>query len=565
MDFERSSGLLLHPTSFPSKYGIGDFGSYAYKFIDFLKKAKQSLWQILPLGPTSFGDSPYQSFSTFAGNFLLISPELLVKENYLKKEDLVKIPEFDDTTIDYGVTIEYKNSLYRKAYENFKLSATNEQKLAYNKFCTKNISWLEDYTLFVALKDYFINQRNIQEDNLEKNVDSNKESDTINNEDIKVFSNEENQESKIFNQEFETFKKAHSKILSGTIVNDYYFGAVWSTWPEDLVTRKPEALNEWKEKLSDEIKYYKFLQYEFLRQWNKLKDYANTNNIKIIGDIPIFVAYDSADTWANPDLFHLDTKGFPKVVAGVPPDYFSATGQLWGNPLYKWENHKKTEYKWWIDRIKETLKLVDIVRIDHFRGFDEYWEIPANEKTAINGKWKKGPGKDLFIAIKKALGKLPIIAEDLGIISDSVGKLRDYFDFPGMKILQFAFLEDDVKAENPYLPHNANKNSVIYSGTHDNNTTKGWYKEISDIEKDIIRRYMNISGENISWDFIRLAYSTVCNMAIVTMQDIMNLDSDCRMNTPGEASNNWQWRYTQDMLLDEYTERLAYLSKLFGR
>lgn len=558
MDFERSSGLLLHPTSFPSKYGIGDFGSYAYEFIDFLKKAKQSLWQILPLGPTSFGDSPYQSFSTFAGNFLLISPELLLEENYLTKEDLVEIPEFDDTRIDYGVTIEYKNSLYKKAYENFKLCATNQQKLAYNKFCTENILWLEDYTLFVALKDYFINQRNIQEDNIERDIDNIKE-------DIKVFLNEKNEESETFNQEFETFAKTHSKILSGTIVNDYYFGAVWSTWPEDLVTRKPEALNEWKEKLSDEIKYYKFLQYEFSRQWNKLKDYANTNDIKIIGDIPIFVAYDSADTWANPDLFHLDTKGFPKVVAGVPPDYFSATGQLWGNPLYKWENHKKTKYKWWIDRIKETLKLVDIVRIDHFRGFDEYWEIPSNEKTAINGKWKKGPGKDLFIAIKKALGKLPIIAEDLGIISDSVGKLRDYFDFPGMKILQFAFLEDDVKAENPYLPHNVNKNSVIYSGTHDNNTTKGWYKEISDIEKDIIRRYMNISGGNISWDFIRLAYSTVCNMAIITMQDIMNLDSDCRMNTPGEASNNWQWRYTQDMLLDEYAERLDYLSKLFGR
>lgn len=542
MDFERSSGILLHPTSFPSKYGIGDFGLYAYKFIDFLKKAEQTLWQVLPLGPTSFGDSPYQSFSTFAGNTLLISPEILRKENYLTNEDLLEIPEFDDTIIDYGVVIEYKDLLYKKAYEKFNLSATKQQKLAYDKFCTENIFWLEDYTLFAALKDYFIQQRNIQED--------------INSIDG---------EAKVFNENFEIFKETHSKILSGNIVNDYYFGAVWSTWPDDLVARKPEALNEWKEKLSDKIKYYKFLQYEFSRQWNKLKDYANTNDIKIIGDIPIFVAYDSADTWANPDLFHLDTKGFPKVVAGVPPDYFSATGQLWGNPLYKWENHKKTKYKWWIDRIKGTLKLVDIARIDHFRGFDEYWEIPANEKTAINGKWRKGPGKDLFIAIKKALGELPIIAEDLGIISESVGKLRDYFDFPGMKILQFAFLEDDIKAENPYLPHNVEKNSVIYSGTHDNNTTKGWYKEINYTEKDIIRRYINVSGENISWDFIRLAYSTVCSMAIVTMQDIMNLDSDCRMNTPGEASNNWQWRYTQDMILDEFAERLAYLSKLFGR
>jgi 4-alpha-glucanotransferase len=531
MKFKRSSGLLVHPTSFPSPFGIGDLGLGAYTFIDFLKESKQALWQILPLGPTSFGDSPYQSFSTFAGNTLLISPELLVKEGYLSEADLVNTPDFAPTKIDYATVSTYKAELYKKAYRTFKVSASKEQKIAYNKFCIDNISWLEDYSLFVALKEYFIEQRRTEKDS----------------------------------NDYLAFKKTHKKILSANIIDDYYFGGVWSTWPTDLLNRKPEVLDKWKKALSEHTRYYKFLQYEFFRQWALLKAYANEADIKIIGDIPIFVAYDSADTWANPELFYLDSKGFPTEVAGVPPDYFSTTGQLWGNPLYNWEVHKSNHYKWWINRIESSLSLVDIVRIDHFRGFDEYWAIPAGEKTAVNGTWKKGPGKSLFEAIAKELGDLPIIAEDLGIITDSVRSLRDELGFPGMKILQFAFSCEDETRENAYLPHNLTQNAIIYSGTHDNDTTQGWYKTSEDCDLDIVRRYMNISGENIAWDFIRLAYSTVCDIAIVPLQDVMKLGSEARMNTPGVPAGNWQWRYTTQMLKDEYAEGLSYLADLFGR
>lgn len=549
MRFKRSGGLLLHPTSFPSKYGIGDLGLSAYEFIDFLKRANQTIWQILPLGPTSFGDSPYQSFSTFAGNTLMISPEILIEEGYIVKSDLKEIPDFDPISIDYNEVSKYKSGIYKKAYQNFKISATDKQKAAYNKFCLENIYWLEDYSLFISLKEHFIEERKpvVQISKIKEEIKSSE------------------LEEEIESLEFKEFKTKYSKILKDNAIKDYYFGAVWSTWPDELVNRQISALDEWKKKLSEKMRYYKFLQYEFFRQWNKLKKYANANNIKIIGDIPIFVAYDSADTWANPDLFYLNKQGFPTVVAGVPPDYFSVTGQLWGNPLYKWENHKKTHYKWWIDRISNSFKSLDILRIDHFRGFDEYWEVPFSEETAVKGKWKKGPGKELFTAIKKALGELPIIAEDLGLLTDSVEQLRDYFNFPGMKILQFAFLATDEKAENDYLPHNLVKNAVVYSGTHDNDTTKGWYSKSDNKDKDVVRRYINVNGENISWDFIRLAYSTVCDIAIVTMQDVMELDSQYRMNTPGTPSGNWKWRYTKNMLLNEYAEKLKYLSKLFGR
>lgn len=530
MNFERSSGILLHPTSFPGKYGIGDLGEEAYKFIDFLKKAKQSLWQILPIGPTSYGDSPYQSFSAFAGNLLLISPDLLVEEGYLTKEDIAQVPDFPKNKVDFGKVTKYKKELFKKAYEGFKKNASNEQKIAYSKFCYENIDWLEDYSLFVSLKDYFINKRTYEGKNAE----------------------------------YKAFKKECTTI-NEKIFDDYYFGAVWSTWPAELAARREDVLKEWKTELSEEMRTYKFLQYEFARQWKKLKAYANENEIKIIGDIPIFVAYDSADVWANPELFYLDSKGFPTVVAGVPPDYFSETGQLWGNPLYNWEIHKQNGYKWWIKRIKNMLNLVDILRIDHFRGFDEYWAVLAGEETAINGEWLKGPNVDLFNAIEKELGKLPIIAEDLGILTDSVCQMRDTLGFPGMKILQFAFYADDKYRTNDYLPHNLTKNSVIYSGTHDNDTTKGWYANSDDLDMDIVRRYMNINGDNIAWDFIRLACSTVCDIAIHTMQDIMNLGSEARMNTPGTMSGNWQWRYTEDMLRDDFANGLAYICDIFGR
>lgn len=531
MEFKRSSGILLHVTCLPSKFGIGDVGVEAYHFIDFLHKSKQALWQVLPIGPTSFGDSPYQSFSTFAGNTLLISPELLVQQGYLTQSDIENSPEFNPSKIDYASVAVYKNELYKKAYKNFNTSAASQQKAAYNKFCLDNLSWLEDYSLFVALKDYFIEQRR----------------------------NDKN------SSEYKAFKKTTAKCLQPNLADDYYFGGVWTTWPKGLVQRKPEALAKWKDALSEYMCYYKFLQYEFNRQWQQLKHYANEQGVKIIGDIPIFVAYDSADTWANPNLFHLDSSGFPTEVAGVPPDYFSATGQLWGNPLYDWKAHKATGYQWWINRITNTLQSVDIIRIDHFRGFDEYWAIPAGQITAINGTWKKGPGADLFEAIEKALGNLPIIAEDLGIITDSVRDLRDQLKLPGMKILQFAFSAEDTKRENAYLPHNLSKNSVLYTGTHDNDTTQGWYEHSDDPDMDIVRRYMNISGKNIAWDFIRLAYASVCAIAIIPLQDVMQLDSSARMNTPGVPSGNWQWRYTNDMLKDDYAQSLAYLADLFGR
>lgn len=528
MSFERSSGILVHPTSFPSAYGIGDLGKGAYAFIDFLEKSNQKLWQILPLGPTSFGDSPYQSFSTFAGNPLLISPDHLVSEGYLLQEDLSCTPPFDPHTVDYGPLIEYKSTLYKRAFERFRSNASSMQRKAFDAFCLKNQLWLDDYCLFVSLKDHFIRTRK-----------------TIG-----------------MDQAYTQFAKTNEKYLKGNALNDYYFGAVWSTWDRDLAERNPESIQKWTALLADEISYYKFLQYEFFREWTLLKEYANQKHIQVIGDIPIFVAYDSADVWANPDLFYLDSKGYPTIVAGVPPDYFSVTGQLWGNPLYNWEAHKKNNYGWWIERVKEVLKLVDIVRIDHFRGFEAYWAVPYGEETAIHGEWRKGPEKDLFHAIEKSLGKLPIIAEDLGLITPGVIDLRDTFEFPGMKILQFAF---DSSEENNYIPHNFIPNTVVYTGTHDNDTTVGWYGQAAEKDRDLVRRYMNVSGEDIAWDFIRLAFASVANMSIVPLQDVMSLDSDARMNIPGVASGNWKWRYTSDMLREDCASRLAYLTKIFGR
>ena len=524
MSFLRSSGVLLHPVSFPSNYGIGDFGESGYKFIDFLEKSGQTLWQVLPLGPTSFGDSPYQSFSTFAGNILLISPDILIKKGLLDESIKNEIPQFSNNKIDYGNVIKYKTGLYKKAFEKFKKTKNK----AFDEFCEKNKNWLEDYALFVSLKDYFIEERKNEWESAE----------------------------------FKKFCKKTKGKLSENVQKDYYYGAVWSTWPISLVKREAATIKKWQSKLADSILYYKFLQFEFFEEWFELKKYANSKDIKIIGDIPIFVAYDSADAWANPKNYYMDTEGFPTLVAGVPPDYFSATGQLWGNPLYKWSEHKNSKYKWWIDRIKSILSMVDIVRIDHFRGFESFWQVPFGEETAINGKWTKGPGAELFNAIKKELGSLPIIAEDLGIITDEVNELRDKLQFPGMKVLQFAF---DDSENNDYLPHNYDKNCVVYTGTHDNDTTLGWYRNANENEKDKLRRYMNVSGENVSWDLIRLAMSSTAVFSIFPLQDIMKLDESARMNTPSVAGGNWQWRYTDDMLKDEYSESLMYLTKLFAR
>ncbi len=524
MKLKRSAGILLHPTSLYGEYGIGDLGEVCFEFIDFLRESKQKIWQVLPLTPTSFGDSPYQSFSTFAGNVLLISPKILLEKKYLTNSDLNNIPNFDLHKIDYAKVIDFKTKLFKIAYHNFKKDSA--AKKSFNKFCEKNADWLDDYALFVALKNYFIAQRKNDLD----------------------------------------FDDANKKLLDelpNQMANDFYYGAVWITWPLDLKTRDKKTLDKWAKKLEDDIAYHKFLQFEFYNEWFAVKDYANNNDISIIGDIPIFVAFDSADVWANPDLFELDSDYFPSVVAGVPPDYFSQTGQLWGNPLYNWTANKNSDYKWWIKRIKNTCDCVDIIRIDHFRGFESYWAIKFGETTAINGKWCKGPGKNFFDFVEKKLGKLPIIAEDLGIITEEITNLRDACGFPGMKILQFAFDDGD---ENDHMPHNfQTSNIVAYTGTHDNDTVVGWYEKAPDSYKDKFRRYMNVSGNDPAWDLIRLLYASVAAFAIVPVQDLMGLNSDSRMNFPGVAAGNWQFRFTKEMLSAEIKNKLLYLCGLFQR
>ena len=505
---QRRSGLLVHPTSFPSPYGIGDLGAGAYEFIDFLCKTRQNLCQVLPLGPTGYGDSPYQSFSTFAGNHYLISPELLCKEKYLSFSDLERVPAFDSDFVDYGPVIEYKMGLFRKAFERF------EPNKDYNKFCRLNKKWLEDYTLFVALKKFFIEKRK-------------------NDQDIPA-------------------EQA-----------DYYYGATWNTWPEDIASRSKKAIAHYKELLADEIAFHNFLQYEFFRQWGKLRAYANKKGIKIIGDVPIFVAMDSSDVWADSALFQLDSKNNPKAVAGVPPDYFSETGQLWGNPLYDWAAHKKQNYAWWSSRMTALLDLVDIIRIDHFRGFESYWATPFGHPTAENGKWMKGPGKAVFVAMTKELGHLPIIAEDLGVITDKVRALKDSLGFPGMRVLQFAFTPD---GKNLYMPHNfETAATVVYTGTHDNDTTVGWYNTAPEDEKDYLRRYLNVSGEDIAWDLTRLAWSSCAMYAIAPIQDIFAMGSKARMNTPGVPTGNWKFRYRGERLNDDVAGKLAYLTEMYNR
>ncbi len=372
MRFKRAGGVLAHPTSFPSPYGIGDFGKGAYDFVDFLHKAKQSLWQVLPLGPTSYGDSPYQSFSTFAGNHFLLSPDELFKKGYLAEEDLKSVPYFDPRKVDYGPLIEYKTALLRKAYENFKANPADGYK--FKRFCEDNDWWLNNYAMFVAVKWHYINERKF-----------------------------------LFKpQGLKIYGEANKKYLTEKQIRDYYYGAVWNSWPAPLVKREEAAMRETAAMLSDEIDFYKFLQFEFFNQWNKLKEYANGKGITVIGDIPIFVAMDSSDVWANPELYLLDGEGQPVSVAGVPPDYFSETGQLWGNPLYDWDAHKKTGYSWWVKRVRAVLSVVDVVRIDHFRGFVAYWAVPYGEETAVKGKWEKGPGRELFEAIEKELGGFKI-------------------------------------------------------------------------------------------------------------------------------------------------------------
>ncbi|MCL2363369.1 MAG: 4-alpha-glucanotransferase [Defluviitaleaceae bacterium] len=522
---KRASGVLAHPTSFPGPYGMGDLGAGAYEFVDWLAEAGQTLWQILPLGPTGFGDSPYQSFSSFAGNPLLISPGELVKAGWLAISEVERVPLFDARNVDYGPVIEYKMGLFRKAYARFAKTAS----ASFAAFCKDNAVWLDDFALYTAIKAQLIEARR---------------------EEFK-------------SPELAAYAIKMKQYLDDDQVNDYYYGAAWSSWPQALAQRAPDALKKAAEELADEIAFVKFLQYEFFRQWGALKAYANGKDIQIIGDIPIFVALDSADVWAQPELYCLDGD-WPTAVAGCPPDYFAETGQLWGNPLYAWEAHAKEDYAWWTRRVQAVLAMVDVVRIDHFRGFEAYWTVPATEKTAINGKWTKGPGIALFDALKKNLGKLPIIAEDLGLITEEVDQLRLAAELPGMRVLQFGF---DHASKSNYLPHHfEDSRTVVYSGTHDNDTTRGWYQtSATDKERDYLRRYLNVSGDDVAWDLIRLAYASNAVFAIVPIQDVLDYGTSARMNCPGEATGWWGFRFVDGTLTGEHAKRLAYLTELFHR
>jgi 4-alpha-glucanotransferase len=479
MKFQRASGTLVHPTSFPSAYGIGDFGSSAYRFIDFLENTYQSLWQILPLGPTGYGNSPYASYSAFAGNHYLISPDLLVAKGLLSADEIsaVKLPS--TTQVDYDAAYAIKDVLLGKASARFLQKNAVSPDADFAKFKADNAYWLDDYVLFMA-----------------------------------------------------------ALIEHGR--------QPWTSWDSGLAQRKKKAISDWRKKLAAQIDMHYWLQYEFFSQWMSLKNYANSKNIRVIGDIPIFVDHNSADVWSHPSFFEIDSRGNRVLVAGVPPDYFSATGQLWGNPLYKWDVLEKDNFSWWIERFKQMFVMYDAIRVDHFRGFDAYWEVKADAKTAEHGRWVKGPGKKLFQTIREQLGDVPIIAEDLGVITPTVVELRDSFGFPGMKILQFGLSGDPT---NSFLPHNYDtSNCVVYTGTHDNDTTKGWYAQAPAIEQHWAREYTRSDGSQIHIELIRLGMMSAADMAIFPMQDFMGLDTMHRMNLPGTTANNWLWRFTESML-----------------
>ncbi len=495
MSTDRCSGVLLHPSSLPGPDGIGDLGPEIFQWIDFLAESGCQLWQVLPLGPTGYGDSPYQCFSAFAGNPYLVSPTLLFDEGLLQRNDLVDRPTFPDNNVDFGPVIEWKIKLLERSYKRFTRKKNKTLLNEFSEFVEENKDWLDDYALFMAIKS---DQNN----------------------------------------------------------------ASWEHWSAELRRRDPVAIGKFKEDHAARINEQKYRQFLFFRQWKNVRSYANDAGIKIIGDIPIFIAYDSADAWSHPDLFYLDKKGIPSVVAGVPPDYFSVTGQLWGNPLYKWSSHKNSGYQWWIKRVKAVLNLVDIVRLDHFRGFEAYWEIPYGNPTAEIGRWVKGPQEDLFLELKHSLGDLPIIAEDLGLITEGVVRLRDMFNLPGMKILQFAYASDPDDA---FLPHNFPQNCYAYTGTHDNDTSRGWYDKATEKEKDFCRRYLSVSGDDISWSMMRSIWQSVALHVLAPMQDLLSLGTQARMNMPGAASGNWAWRMAPGALSEGLMHRLYELNYLYGR
>jgi 4-alpha-glucanotransferase len=510
MKLFRASGILLHPTSLPGNYGIGDFGNEARRFIDFLAETKQKLWQMLPLGTTGYGNSPYQSFSSSAGNYLLISPEILVEEKLLEPSELKKAHGFSTSKADYIKAEEFKFGLLKKSFENFKKVKENPQVKAFNEFCKEKQSWLDDFSLFMALKEHHNNKP-------------------------------------------------------------------WYEWGNDIVKRKPEAIEHWKKKLADQIKFHKYLQFQFFKQWKSLKAYANDRGIKTIGDIPVYAAHNSVDVWVNPQYFKVDNSGKLIALSGVPPDYYCSTGQLWGNPTYRWDVLKETGYRWWVERLRSTLDMVDMVRLDHFRGFESFWEVPAGETTAINGKWIKCPGEDLLSKFKEIFGDIPIIAENLGVITPEVEGLRNKFELPGMIVLQFAFESDYAQFSFEELnPDNFPKRSAIYTGTHDNNTTVGWYNEKpgedttlspEDVKqkKERLLGYFKTDGSQIHWDMIGEILRSASHFAVIPLQDVLGLGKEARMNTPGTATGNWEWRFSWNMLTEDIKKKLKELTAKHNR
>jgi 4-alpha-glucanotransferase len=497
--FQRASGILLHPTCLPSRFGIGDLGHSAYEFIDFLERSGQKLWQVLPLGPTGDEHSPYiMNYSAFAGNPMMISLDVLAGEQLLHPDEVMSLHEAPGDRVDFGRVIPHKTHYLKLAYSNFKQQNSSSE---FEQFCQQKAVWLDDFSLFMAL--------------LEANS-----------------------------------------------------GKSWNVWETAIARRDPAALAAQREQLQDEIFYQKFLQFKFFEQWSTLRAYAQEKNIQIVGDVSIYVCHNSAEVWGNPEIFKLDPQTLePAYIAGVPPDYFSATGQLWGNPVYNWDKLQATNFAWWIERFKATMQYVDIVRIDHFRGFEAYWQVPAGETTAMNGEWVKAPGVEFFEALAAGLGSLPVMAEDLGIITPEVEELRDRFQFPGMRILQFAFTGDPNHA---YLPHNYVPNSVVYSGTHDNDTAIGWWSSASSAEKQQVAQYLGYDRPEdvpeINWTLIRMALSSVSDLAIVPLQDLLGLGSEGRMNDPSVNAGQWRWRYESSAQLNQQIEeRLGWLTRLYGR
>lgn len=503
----RMSGILLHVTSLPSPHGIGDLGAEAHRFVESLAQAGQGVWQVLPLGPTGYGDSPYQCFSAFAGNPLLIDLRELAQRGWLDEQGLAEGKSFPEDYVDYQRVNPWRLAQLRRAFAGFQQRGTADDVAQWESFRDENRYWLADHCLFMSLKENF-------------------------------------------------------------------GGAAWTQWPPEVVQRKPTVLAEWEARLAENIRFHAFVQWSFSRQWRSLKQFAHQHGVGIVGDVPIFAAHDSADVWAHPALFQLDERGLPRVVAGVPPDYFSATGQLWGNPLYDWRQMAAEGFDWWIRRLKQAITLFDAVRLDHFRGFEAYWEIPAGATTAAPGRWVLGPGETFFTAATQALGELPLIAEDLGVITPPVEALRDRFGYPGMRVLQFAF-GDDVKASD-YRPHHYVPHCVVYTGTHDNDTTVGWFhsragegttrsaEQISR-EQEHTLRYVGTSGREIHWDLIRLAIASVADTAIFPMQDVLGLGSEARMNMPSTTSGNWRWRLLPGQFTSEHEQRLKHLARTFDR